>query len=80
MSDYTPIACGVQDRLESWAVRGTEVEVVWTDGGDERRQHARIADVYAEDGADWVRLSTGETVRADRLVSVGGVRVTDAEP
>lgn len=73
MTDYAPIACGFYDRLEAWAVRGRPVEVVWQDDGAERRAEARIADVAARDGADWVVLETGETIRADRLVSVGGV-------
>lgn len=73
---YVPIACGVHDRLESWAVRRMSVEVVWVEGADTRRQRAVIADVVARDGADWVVLATGETIRADRLVTVGGVEVT----
>ena len=73
MTDYVPVACALHDRLEDWAVRGTPVEVVWRDAGGEHRLDARIADVFARDGADWVALSTGETVRADRLVRVGGV-------
>ena len=73
--DYTPIACGVHDRLESWAVTGATVEVVWE--GDPKGGAARtqIADVFAEGGADWVRLGTGDVVRADRLVTVGGLEV-----
>lgn len=50
--------------------------MVWRDGADTHRQRAVVADVVARDGADWVVLSTGETVRADRLASVGGVAVT----
>ena len=76
MPDYTPIACSVHDRLESWAVRRTPVAVVWRDGDAERAATTTIADVFAKAGADWVRLATGETVRADRLVTVGGVAVT----
>lgn len=77
-SDYTPVACGVHDRFEHHAVRGDAVEVVWRDGDQERAATTTIADVYAEAGADWVRLGTGAVVRADRLVSVGGVAVTTA--
>ena len=73
MTDYAPIACGVHDRLEHWAVRGEPVAVVWREGDAERVVEARIVDVVARDGADWVVLGTGETVRADRLVSVDGV-------
>ena len=50
---------------------GTTVEVAWE--GGEARTH--IADVFAQGGADWVRLGTGDGVRADRSVAVGGVAV-----
>ena len=76
MPDYTPIACSVHDRLESWAVRRTTVAVVWRDGDAERTAETTIADVFARGGADWVRLGTGAEVRADRLVTVGGVAVS----
>ena len=76
--DYTPIDCAVHDRLESWAVRGAVVEVVWQADAGERQAETTVADVFARDGADWVRLGTGETVRADRLVTVGGVAVRAA--
>ncbi|WP_412069665.1 hypothetical protein [Rubrivirga sp. IMCC43871] len=75
MPDYTPIACSVHDRLESWAVRRTTVAVVWRDGDAEHTAETTIADVFARGGADWVRLGTGAEVRADRLVTVGGVAV-----
>ena len=70
---YTPIACGFHDRLESWAVRRTPVEVVWREGDAERSALTTVDDVTARDGADWVRLGTGAEVRADRLVRIGGV-------
>lgn len=70
---YVPIACGVHDRLEGWALLRTPVEVAWAQGGETRRQTAVIADVLARDGADWIVLSTGESIRADWLVTVGGV-------
>ena len=73
MPDYAPIACSLHDRLESWAVRRTPVEVVWRDGTTERVLEAVIRDVFAKGGADWVALEGGPTVCADRLVRVGGV-------
>ena len=75
---YVPVACSVHDRFESWAVRRTPVEVVWRSEDGERRAQTRITDVYARDGADWVALGTGDTVRADRLASVGGGTVSPA--
>ena len=73
---YVPIACGAHDRLESLAVQNAPVAVVWRDEtGDARHVTATITDVFARDAADWITLSTGETVRADRLVAVDGVPV-----
>ncbi|WP_420455621.1 hypothetical protein [Rubrivirga sp.] len=75
---YTPIACSMHDRLERWAVRRETVAVVWRDGDAERTAETTVDDVFARDGADWVRLGTGAEVRADRLVTVGGVPVAEA--
>ena len=69
---YTPIACSFHDRLEDAAVRQRPVRLVWTDPQGERVAETTVADVFARGGADWVRLGTGETVRADRLVSLDG--------
>ena len=78
MTDYQPIACEYHDRLESWAVRRQPVEVVWTEGDTKRTETAVIADVFARDGADWIRLATGDVLRADALVSVNGLPLPDA--
>lgn len=77
-TDYTPIACAFHDRLESWAVRRQPVEVVWMDGDTQRQTTAVIADVFAREGADWVRLAIGDVFRADALVSVDGLALPDA--
>ncbi|MEM7788426.1 MAG: hypothetical protein AAF594_11935 [Bacteroidota bacterium] len=73
MTDYTPIACALHDHLEHHAVRGATVEVVWRGPEAEHTQTDRVADVFARDGADWIRLGDGTEVRADRIVSVDGV-------
>ena len=74
-SDYTPIACAFHDRLEDAAVRRRTVEVAWREAEAERSATTTVDDVFARAGADWVRLGTGETVRADRLVSLDGHRL-----
>ena len=71
MDAYRLVACGFHDELESWAVRGTPLRVAWRDGEEAHETVTTIADVFAHDGADWVRLGTGVTVRADRLTDVG---------
>ena len=78
MTDYTPIACAFHDRLEDAAVRRQPVRVVWRDLQGERVAQTTVDDVFARDGADWVRLGTGETVRADRLVSLDGHTLPEA--
>ena len=76
---YRLVDCGFHDHLESWAVRRTPVHVTWrapsagSGHAATREAVTTIADVYAAAGADWVRLATGDVVRADRLVSVVGV-------
>ena len=75
---YAPIDCSFYDRLEHWAIRRTSVEVVWTDEGTERRTTARIADVFARAGADYLRLDDGTEVRLDRLVTVDGLALPKA--
>ena len=72
--DYRPIHCGFHDRLESLAVRGTRCEVVFRDArGDARTVTTRVLDVFAEGREEFAVLESGEKVRLDRLVSVGGV-------
>lgn len=74
---YTPISCSFHDHLEHWAVRRTTVEVVWTQDGEEQRATTRIVDVYAQAGADYLKLEIGTVIRLDRLVSVDGMLLPD---
>lgn len=67
---YRPVACSFTDRLEDAAVRRARVRVTWRAGDEQREAVTTIADVMTEHGADWVRLGTGDVVRADRLVAL----------
>ncbi|MEM8557530.1 MAG: hypothetical protein AAGG50_06880 [Bacteroidota bacterium] len=97
MTDYTPIACGFHDRLEHWAVRREPITLVWRTGlaadAPERAACVRIADLFAKDDADWVRLvpynnagcnTEGDgapaevIIRADQVVSAEGHRLAQA--
>ena len=40
-----------------------------------RRIEARIVDIDGRNGAEYMTLETGESVRLDRIVSVDGVRL-----
>ena len=75
---YRPISCTFHDRLEDWAIRRASVEIVWLEGDIQQTATDRIADVFAKDGADHLRLSSGPTIRLGHLVSVDGNRLADA--
>ncbi len=83
---YTPIDCSFHDRLEHHAVLGRVVCVVYRDEKcadgrmaetDGQVAEAIIRDVFAQNGADWVRFEIRNghtrTVRADAILSVDGI-------
>lgn len=70
-NEYRPIDCGVHDRLESYATLGSVCSVSFVDSaGSERSTSGRIVDVFARDGAEYLRLEDGTEVRLDRLRTV----------
>jgi len=78
-SDYEPISCSFHDVLEHHASRGDVVLVAYETKEGEKKGSFWLLDVFARDGADWVRmLSLGEDktkafdIRLDRLLSVNG--------
>jgi Rho-binding antiterminator len=71
---YFPIACGLHDRLEALATLGRSCRIVYvTPNGGAREVVDRIADVYARNGEEFVRTSSGVEIRLDRLERVDGV-------
>jgi Rho-binding antiterminator len=77
---YSPVACGFHDRLEAMATLGRSCAVRYREpDGEEREVVARIEDIYAAGGEEFVRLSGGEVVRLDRLIEVEPVAAADRE-
>jgi Rho-binding antiterminator len=75
---YTPVSCGLYDRLLLLATRGAECRIAYLD--DQRRRaelRGRIADVFSRGGAEYLRLESGREIRLDRLVEIDG-RPADA--
>ncbi len=69
--EYRPIACAVHDVLEASVVRRIPCTVRFTHAdGRALEVVSRLVDVYARDGAEYVRLEAGPEVRLDRLDSV----------
>jgi Rho-binding antiterminator len=76
---YVPISCDIHDRLEICALTRKPTQILLRDGDSEvavQRRNVVITDVYARGGAEYLVLSTGETLRFDQLAGVDGIRLT----
>ncbi|NYE61608.1 Rho-binding antiterminator [Duganella sp. 1224] len=70
---YQPISCDFHDLLEVHATRRQPTRLRFRDAaGQPQTRDAVITDVYARNGADYLTLSSGETLRLDQLIEVGG--------
>jgi len=71
MRPYRLIACSFHDELEALATLCQPCPIVYQDeNGVTQSLESRIVDVYAQAGADFIKLQTGMSIRADDLVSV----------
>ena len=77
---YDPISCEFHDRLEDLATLRKRARISFRDesGGDQHRDTV-ITDVFAREGAEYLSMGTGETLRLDQLVEVDGARLADYE-
>lgn len=77
MNPYQLVSCDFHDELESLATLHEPCEIVYkTDSGETTTVNSRIADVYASNHADFVKLEDGTEIRLDCLVSVNGKQVS----
>ena len=77
-SDYIPISCEFHDLLEDLATVRKPIRIRYRDkDGGQQQRDATIADLYSRAGAEYVSLSSGETLRLDRLVEVDGEKLSD---
>ncbi|MEM8897389.1 MAG: Rho-binding antiterminator [Bacteroidota bacterium] len=77
---YTPIACGLYDQLEIWAMRRKEVSIVYDDGHGPVTISDRIKDLTQKDKAECMVLEQHEEIiRLDDLISVEGISFASAE-
>ena len=75
---YQPISCAFHDVLEANATMRKPVQIRFRgDDGGVQERHAIVKDVFAREGSEFVALSTGETVRLDRLIGVDQARLAD---
>lgn len=77
-SGYDPISCEFHDLLEAHATTRKQAQIRFRDGGGAvQDRRAAIVDVFAREGAEYISLSTGETVRLDQLIVVDNARLAD---
>lgn len=75
---YLPINCEFHDLLESLATTRKSAQIHFRDAeGVEQQRTAVVADVYVHNGAEYLLLSTDETLRLDQLVQVDGEKLAD---
>lgn len=80
-TEYIPVSCEFHDRLEDLATLRKQASISFVDdGGAPQQRSAVIQDVFARQGADYVTLSSGDTVRLDRLLEVDGYKLADFPP
>lgn len=73
---YQPIDCEFHDLLENLALsrRPTEISFLGESGVTLLRD-AVITDVFARNGNEFASLATGELLRLDQLLEVGGAQL-----
>ena len=77
-SRYIPINCDFHDLLESLATTQKRVRIGFDDEeGEVQHRSAIITDVFAREEAEYLTMSTGETLRLDRLLTVDGTNFSD---
>jgi Rho-binding antiterminator len=75
---YGPISCEFHDLLEVLATTRSSARIRFLDSaGTVQSRETTVADVFARDGAEYLTIGTGETVRLDRLLSVGDAHLSD---
>jgi Rho-binding antiterminator len=78
---YMPINCEFHDVLEAAATRRANTVIHFVDDeGRAQVRDTRIVTLSARDGIEYAELGTGERVRLDRLVLVGGTALADFPP
>ena len=77
---YVPIACAAHDELLARATLRRDCELVFRDeAGRLQRVRGHIVDVYTSEGAEFLTLHDGRTIRLDRLSRVDDILITAAD-
>ena len=71
-NDYNPVSCDYHDQLEAAAMHHNEVRLEFDQNGVRLNQRGTIADVFTEDGAEFISFESGSgsiRIRLDEIIS-----------
>jgi Rho-binding antiterminator len=78
--NYRLVDCGFHDQLEALATLQQPCSIVYRNEDDEVITiTSQIADVYAADHADFIKLKDDTVIRLDNLVSVNDTPIAFAK-
>ncbi|MGB3767708.1 MAG: hypothetical protein WA947_14225 [Phormidesmis sp.] len=82
MSDYKPVDCALQDKLEAIATLHRTANITYQGEADgstdtESEVESEIVDIYADSGADYCKLKDGTIIRLDKIkaIAVNGEKI-----
>ena len=70
---YEPVSCDYHDQLEAAAMHKQPVELEFELDGVPQKERGTIADVYTQEGAEFVRFQAGGEpvdIRLDQIISL----------
>lgn len=76
MQKYQSISCSYYDQLEAYATKRTHCSIVFTEE-TEKTTGGIIVDIFAKNGAEYLKLDNGTIVRLDQLISINGIPVSN---
>ena len=77
MDKYNLVSCDFHDRLEELATLRQACLIVYSNSAEESVEvHGLIVDVFAFDGADFLKLKDGTQIRLDKIISIDGQLVS----
>lgn len=72
---YQSISCSYYDQLEAFATKRSHCILVYRVDHSETISNGIIVDVFAQEGAEYLKLDTSTVIRLDHLISINGIPV-----
>ena len=72
MQKYQNISCSYYDQLEALATTKNDCSIFYNDG-TEKIEHGIIIDLFAHEGAEYLKLNNNTVIRLDHIVSINGL-------